>query len=160
VLLLFAVLVGYAFPVRAGEAEGTTTVADGRNTQGSMNTRSEDEMVLSPVPGIAMLAGGGAFLLSAVITGSIALSLNSDLKDNCPENYCSTAQHDDVDHMNALAVATDAFIPLSVALLISGTATLIASRQIARKYGKNESALLDGPAERLSFTGDSLIWRF
>jgi hypothetical protein len=151
-VILIAALVGYTVPVRAGEA------AEGRT---STNIHQEDEMVLSPAPGIAMLAGGGALLLSAVITGSFALSLNNDLKDSCPQDYCFPPQHDDVDRLNSLATVTDVFIPLSVVLIISGTATLIASRQTERKYGKKKSAALtDGPSERLSFTGASMIWRF
>jgi hypothetical protein len=142
-VILIVALAGYAVPVRAGEVN------------------PEDEPVLSPAPGIAMLAGGGALLLSGIITGSVALSLSNDLKDSCPQNYCFPPQHDDVDRLNSLATVTDAFIPLSVVLIISGTATLIASRQTERKYGKKKSAsLTDGPADRLSFMGDSLIWRF
>lgn len=161
VCVLIAALWVYACPANAEEEAESGPAVNEEITPPSTTAHPEDEMALSKAPGIAMLAGGGVFLLSAVITGSVALSLNSDLKDKCPQNYCFAPQHEDVDRVNSLAAVTDAFIPLSVVLFISGTSVYIASRQTARKYGKKKSASRsDDPMQRLSFTGSGVAWRF
>jgi hypothetical protein len=137
-------------------AETATAESVGQNdTAGS---GSPDPRVLSPAPGIAMLGTGGALLLTSIITGSLALVKNSELEDNCPGGGCAAPYHDDMDRLNALAAVTDVFIPLSAALFIAGTYTLIMSKQTARKYGDSKTTA--SALRRLEVTGNGLRWRF
>ena len=169
ILVLFVLIFSWGPLVNAEETTPSAPV-DTENKPVAAETDSgkkpgsfihpEDARILSPVPGIGMLAGGGALLLTGIITGSIALSLNNDLQDSCPGDYCPPAQHDDVDRLDALAAVTDAVIPLSAALIIAGTVTYIASRRTARQYGSETSVDERGAVSRIFFSGSSLTWRF
>lgn len=160
ILVVLSVL-GRSVPAHAE----TTVEVDGgsvaTSSSGGQPNGKEDknDRILSPVPGIALLGTGGALLLTSIITGSVALSLNSDLRDNCPGGGCYAPYHDDVDRLDALAAVTDAFIPLGTVMLIAGAFTLIASKQTERKYGekgKTASRALD----RLHVTASGVTWRF
>lgn len=145
-------------PVRAAEtaqADASTVATDSSFGPAA----AKNDKVLSPVPGIALLGTGGALVLTSIITGSLALSLNSDLQDKCPGGGCYAPYHDDVDRLDTLAAVTDVFIPLGVTLLIAGAVTLLASKQTARKYG--DKPVGAGLAmDRLQVNASGVTWRF
>jgi hypothetical protein len=122
----------------------------------------QNEKVVSPVPAYVLFAGGGAFLLTSIITGSVALKLNSDLKDDCPGNGCYEPYHDKVDRMDNLALVTDVFLPLSIVMVVSGAFMLVWSRKTHERYAAlSEKKRTDTSAlERLSVTGNGVMWRF
>ena len=126
-----------------------------------VENESDSEKLLNPTPAYAMLATSGVALLTGIITGSLALAVNSDLEDKCPQNACLKPQHDKVDRLDALATATDVLIPVSIVLAACGTAWLVMSKRIARTYKKREHAkkTIVEP-NQLHLSGSSLIWRF
>jgi hypothetical protein len=116
------------------------------------------EKIISPIPAFAMLATGGVMLVTGIVTGALALKVNGDLNDNCPEGYCLPAYHDDVDRLDALTAVTDAVIPVSIGVLISGAFLLVLHKKTARRYGGADTK--GDRSTRLVLTGRSVGWRF
>ena len=125
-----------------------------------------NQKILSPVMGYALLTTGGVLLLTSIVTGSLALKMNSDLKDKCPDGRCYEPHHREVDRLEALATVTDAFIPLCAALFVAGTFSLVMSKKTERKYGKKNRSQARAPyahtpyLDRLELTSNSIVWRF
>lgn len=76
---------------------------------------------------------GGAGLGIGAITGLVTMSKNSDLKKECPDNACGTAQHDDLDAAKTWGnVATAAFIVGGIGVAVGLFATLTAPKAAAQ----------------------------
>jgi len=68
------------------------------------------------------LGVGGAAGVTAAITGGVALSKGSDVKDQCPHNVCPAGLKGDIDEVKRLNLATDILIGVAAA---GGAAALI-----------------------------------
>jgi hypothetical protein len=75
------------------------------------------------IAGWATSAVGAGLLLGGLITGTMALSLNKDLKyaceDGCPEGKASA-----LDSMNSLALTTDVLLPVGATVVVAGIVML------------------------------------
>jgi hypothetical protein len=67
---------------------------------------------------------GAAAVIAGAVTGSLALSKNSDIKDNCTGGNCLPAWHDEVDKRDRLALATDVLLPTGAAVAVVGVLLL------------------------------------
>ena len=121
-----------------------------------------NEKVFPVYPAYALFAGGGLLLLSGIVTGSVALKLNSDLKDDCPGTACYEPHHDKVNRMDNLALVTDVFLPLSLVMIGSGTFLYLLSKKTNESYGDQSNAKRAAPSSlsRLSVSGSGVTWRF
>lgn len=63
----------------------------------------------------------GATGLAAIITGTKALSLSRDVRDNCTNNICPADQKSDADKSRSLSVATNVLIGLTAVGVAVGT---------------------------------------
>ena len=150
-------------------AEPAETVAEPAETDAEAAVHRNDsvnERVFPRLPGYALIGTGGLMLLTAIITGSMALKLNSDLKDDCPGGACFEPHHDDVDRLDALAAVTDVFLPLGAVLIISGSFLYVFSRKTEQRYGdgnnnrENGSRRPSASSGIPTFSGNALVWRF
>jgi hypothetical protein len=67
---------------------------------------------------------GGALLVSGTITGSLALSLNSDLADACEGGVCPEGYRGKDDRKKNLALSTDVLVGVGAATVIAGVLIL------------------------------------
>jgi hypothetical protein len=67
---------------------------------------------------------GAAAIIAGAVTGSLALSKNSDIKDNCAGGDCLPPWHDEVDKRDRLALSTDVLLPTGAAVAIVGVLVL------------------------------------
>jgi hypothetical protein len=80
--------------------------------------------------GFASLGVGAALLVSGAVTGGVALSQYSKLKDKCPENRCPSASEKDLsDRADGLALATDILIPTGAVIGAVGVILLVVSKR-------------------------------
>jgi hypothetical protein len=96
-------------PVSAS-AQPATTPATTATTSNTASADGADRGSGFSIPlGPAIVAGSGAALLIvSAITGSLALSAQSDLKDACPDkSMCDQRNADTADRADTLATATD-----------------------------------------------------
>ncbi|MBW2275963.1 MAG: hypothetical protein JRF63_00640 [Deltaproteobacteria bacterium] len=64
---------------------------------------------------------GGAAGVGAIITGSLALSKESDLRDRCTGGECPASLSGDFDSVERLALTTDILIGVAAAGVVAGT---------------------------------------
>jgi len=67
---------------------------------------------------------GGALLVSGVITGGMALSLDGDLEDACPGGDCPPERFGDMDKLSRLSTATNVLISVGAAGALAGVLLL------------------------------------
>lgn len=67
---------------------------------------------------------GGATGIAAIVTGTKAISLNRDLRDNCDNNVCPSDQESNVDTAHSLGVATGVLIGVTAVSVVAGTILL------------------------------------
>lgn len=81
---------------------------------------------LSPV-GFIVAGVGAAALIGGVITGSMALSTQSELESNCPDGVCPPGYDyaGPADSGRTLALLTDILIPVGVAAVAAGVVLII-----------------------------------
>lgn len=77
--------------------------------------------------GWVALGVGGAALIGAAVTGSMALSIDKDLQDKCQGGECGPDYWDDNDKLKAMATTTDVLIGVGGALAATGIVLLIVS---------------------------------
>ena len=94
-------------PVPEPEAEADTT---GRNPRA--------------VWGWTAVGVGAAVAIAGAVTGGLALSSNSKIKDNCKGGECPPAWHDEVDKRDRLALSTDVLLPTGAAVAVVGVLLL------------------------------------
>jgi hypothetical protein len=64
---------------------------------------------------------GGAAGVGAIITGSMALSKESDVRDKCSGGECPASLSGDFDSVEKLALTTDVLIGVAAAGVVAGT---------------------------------------
>lgn len=83
---------------------------------------NDDDIPLGP---ILLMAGGGALLVVGAVTGGLALSRASELRDACPTNPCATANEDLKDEATTFATVSTATLAIGGAALAAGVGWLI-----------------------------------
>jgi tetratricopeptide (TPR) repeat protein len=76
------------------------------------------------IPGYVAIGVGGALIIGGVVTGAMALSLNGELADECPDGACPASKRDDLDRRDTLAATTNVLIVLGAASATAGVLML------------------------------------
>jgi tetratricopeptide (TPR) repeat protein len=79
----------------------------------------------SALPGILLLAGGGALGAAAVVTGVLALGAKSDLDAGCVQGVCDASLRGRADDMRTFALLTDILGGLGIAAAVGGVVYLV-----------------------------------
>ncbi len=87
------------------------------------------------IGGWILVGVGGAVLVGSAVTGGMAMKLDGELEDACPNLDCAPNRHDDVDKLRRLSVASDVMIGVGSAALAAGAAMVI----VSMVRGKSES---------------------
>ncbi len=98
------------------------------------------------IPGIAVLAAGGALGIVAIITGAVSHTMYEELTSTCPDRVCPAERQGDIDTGNALALTSTVLTFTSIAALAVGVVLLI----VDSGGGGGEHArleLIPGPGE-------------
>lgn len=77
------------------------------------------------IPGIAVLAAGGAVGLVSIITGAVAHTIYEDLSASCMNNVCGPDRQGDIDTGSALAITSTVTFFTSIAAIGVGVVLLI-----------------------------------
>lgn len=102
-------------------------------------TEKPEGKKLSLLPtGIALMATGGAALITAGVMGGVALSIDKDLQGSCTGGVCPPAYHGDNNKMNAMALAATILYPVGGLLGVTGLVLLI----VGKKKGSSEKAVV------------------
>ena len=111
--------------------------------------------------GWVTLGVGAAVAIAGGAVGGVALSLDKRLQDDCQNNECGPAQHDDVDKRDSLGVVSTVLIVAGAAVAVTGAVLLIVG------YKKDETSDAPGtaelslvPAAGPGFAGAALSGRF
>jgi hypothetical protein len=133
-------------PSQSGSEPESAEKATGEATPNSSETPTIEKSVASPQrvstssplrnAGIFLAGIGGAAVIGSVITGSVALSKNKELTDNCPdkEQTCSDSNRDLQNSVIALGVATNVLLPIGGTILVTGvTLAIIGHRKTAKQ---------------------------
>lgn len=106
--------------------------------------------------GWTLTGAGAALLLGSVGTGTVALVLDGDIGNNCPEGVCDASWSDELQTRDRLAVSTNVLLGVGSAALVAGVVVLLVTRM-----GKNERR---GLSMRTEFApqsaGAQVIWDF
>jgi hypothetical protein len=104
------------------------------------------------------LGTGAAALIGGVVTGSLALKLNGDLKDACAKNDCPQSEYgDDRDRRDLLATSTNLLLGAGGTILAVGVIILFVTRR-GEKDVEPEIGFF--PAAGSNFVGVGLNGRF
>ena len=87
------------------------------------------------IGGWILVGVGGAVLVASAVTGGMAMKLDGELEEACPNLDCAPNRHDDVDKLRRLSVASDVMIGVGSAALAAGAAMVI----VSMVRGKSES---------------------
>jgi hypothetical protein len=120
---------GQTLVVEAG-AEGPPAAVEGQLEPESATDEPGDDRPSSDrtVWGWSVTGVGAALLVAGAVTGSLALSLNSEIGDNCPDGGCPPAWHDDVDRRDSLALSTNVLLGTGAAAAVVGVLLLTVFR--------------------------------
>lgn len=77
------------------------------------------------IPGIAVLAAGGAIGIGAIIMGAVSHTMYEDLQTVCSAGVCPAERQGDIDTGNALALTSTIFTFVSIAAIGVGIVLLI-----------------------------------
>lgn len=128
--------------VRASELEPKPKEPEAENAEPDAPAQEQPEPGSKlPAWGWSTLGVGAALLIGGGVTGGIALSLNGDIEDNCPNGDCPPAYHDDLDKRDALAITTNVLLATGGALAATGAVLLIVH---ATKRGENPEPVAFG----------------
>lgn len=108
------------------------------------------------VTGAVVTGLGAATLLGSVVTGTMAMSKDKEIKSNCPNNECEPDYHDILKKRNQLALTTDVLIGVGSAFTAAGIVVIIA----AKVRQKKSHELVLSPFWGSSFAGVTAKWRF
>ena len=75
--------------------------------------------------GWSSIATGGALMLAGSIAGSLAMSKEKELEDNCTDAGCYSGEYDLLDSRNRIARASTVLLVTGAAVAITGTILLI-----------------------------------
>jgi tetratricopeptide (TPR) repeat protein len=98
------------------------------------------------IPGIVLLASGGALGIGSIITGAVSHSMYEELSAACPGGVCPSDRQGDISTGNALAITSTVLMFTSVAALAVGVVLLI----VDQGGGSSERAALEltpGPGD-------------
>ena len=96
-------------PRNASDADSSSVSPDeGRNRS-----------VLKPI-GWSLVGVGAATLIAAAVTGSMALSIDNDIHDDCIATGCPPDKIDERDRMNRLSLSTDILVGTGAAVAGAG----------------------------------------
>ena len=117
------------------EPEETASIAkDAKRPDGAIEPRPEppdrgletsDDVPPQIPAGWATLGVGGALLIAATVTGSVALSLENDLEKVCKPDGCPPEKKGDRDRLDALGPTTDVLLGAGAVALVTGTVLLV-----------------------------------
>ncbi len=110
--------------------------------------------------GSVALGVGGAVVIGGVITGSLALSLNGTIEDECKKSdgkrQCEESNRDDLDKRDTLALTTDILLGVGIPIAVTGLTLVLVS---ALKGDKAETIALR-PEIGPKAVGATVEWRF
>ena len=87
------------------------------------------------IGGWILVGVGGAALVGSAVTGGMAMKLDGELEDACPDLDCAPNRHDDVDKLRRLSVASDVMTGVGAATLAAGVVMVV----VSMVRGKSES---------------------
>ncbi|MBN2528119.1 MAG: hypothetical protein JXR76_17135 [Deltaproteobacteria bacterium] len=111
------------------------------------------------IAGWVTLISGGAMLAGAAVTGGMALSTNSKLKDSksCDaDNRCLPGAYEDVDKLNTLNIASTILLSVGGAAVATGVVLLLMSKKKKDKLtqaGKSNWRLIPGVGTDAAYLG-------
>lgn len=108
------------------------------------------------ISGAVVTGLGAATLVGSVITGTMALSRNQEIKNNCPKNECPPAYHDILKGRNTLALTTDVLLGVGSAVTAAGIVLII----VAKVKQNKKRELVFGPVISPRVAGATVKWRF
>ena len=98
-------------------------------TDESGSTPSPERNFAKRVLGLSGIGVGAALLVAGAVTGGLALSQYSDLKDKCIDNQCpSTNDKEMGDRADTLALVTDVLLPTGAVIGTVGIVLLVLSQ--------------------------------
>ena len=112
-------VVDLSIPAASGPGAGDLASSQPSGAQGSTSPVS--------TAGIVLLSAGGLGLVTWMITGSVALELNSELKQVCSDGVCDAANQSKVDTYDAVGNAATGTLIAGALLAVTGTILLIAA---------------------------------
>ncbi len=110
------------------------------------------------IHGAWALGIGGALLAAGGVTGGVALKLNGDLADQCPDGSCPPTRHGDLDTRNRLAVSSTIFLASGFSLSLVGI--LVLAVFAPEKTVEGDVAFAFTPVIGPNAVGTGLEWRF
>lgn len=119
--------------------------------------RSDDGSSRMITIGWVAVGVGGALLIGGAITGGMALNLDNDLYETCPDESCFSDRQPDIDKLNALSLTTDVLIGVGAAAAVTGIVVLIVGY---KKKGASEEPVALAPALAPGFAGAVVQGRF
>jgi hypothetical protein len=90
----------------------------------------------SRAPQIVTMGVGGALLVAAAVTGTLAYIKMNNLESECPNNVCSPTNYEDVSSARTLGTVTDTMLIAGGVFVVAGAVWLLVSN---RKSGESES---------------------
>ena len=102
---------------------------------------------------------GGAMLITAGVTGGLAIKENNYIEDHCPDG-CYEADHDRIDKRDMLAMTTDVLIGVGSVVAATGAGLLIFSFIKNKKERESENTVWVRPVLNPQVAGASLEVRF
>jgi len=124
--------------VRVGSGRTVVVDADPNEEEGDDDQAEEGISSAAPEPpkeevdglrfgGWVLVGVGAATLIGSAITGGMALGLDGDLENECPDMECGPDYHDDVDRLRGLSIASDVMTGIGAAALAAGAVMVVIS---------------------------------
>jgi hypothetical protein len=110
------------------------------------------------VGGWVLVGIGGAMLVAGAVTGAMALRLDGDLYDDCPDGHCADDRQSDIDRLGALSAVTDVMLFAGGAVAVTGAVLLIADA--VKNKESADGAVSVSPAIGAGFGGAFVEGRF
>lgn len=111
------------------------------------------------VGGWVLVGVGAAVLVGSAVTGGMALKLDGDLDEACPDSDCAPAHHEDVDKLKRLSVASDVMTGVGGAALAAGVVMVVVSA-VRGRSDSEESNVTMAPVAGAGGLGLVLEGRF
>ncbi len=104
------------------------------------------------IGGWILIGVGGAVLVGSAVTGGMAMKLDGELEEACPDLDCAPNRHDDVDKLKRLSVASDVMTGVGAAALAAGTVMVVVSL-VRGKSESEESNIAVAPVATTDWLG-------
>jgi len=105
------------------------------------------------------IGSGAALLIAGGVMGGVALHLNAELEDHCPNGSCPPTYHDDLDRRDRLAVSSTVLIGAGIAASTVGVLILTVFAKPPKEADETAAAALT-PYATASSAGAEWTWRF